>query len=332
MTVRWWVGVLFLLLSTGEAFADKILMKNGDRLQGTLEQVDGNVLIFSTDYSETLKLQTSQIKRIFTKTPVKIHLNNGNIVTGRIQPSKPGQIKVTAPSGGGYALIGWEQIQSINPPPEKWEGTVLFGGSKNSGNTDRFSASLGGELKRKFKDDIVEFKFLSNYSEENKKVTARNTYGTSKFSHFFNSKWFSYLALGFLTDTFRDLTLRTTIGPGLGYQVWDDARKSLNLEVGYSYIIENRREGPDEKNSNARLASEFSYKLIEQLTFANQVAIFPDLENTGEYTLRNQASLKTNLGNGWELKMTNVLARDSSPGINVKKNDVYWIFALGYAF
>jgi putative salt-induced outer membrane protein YdiY len=332
MTVRGWVSVLLLLLFTGEAFADKILMKNGDRLQGTVEKVAGGILTFSTGYSETLKLQTSQIKRIVTENPAKIHLNNGNIVTGKIQPSKPGQIKVKAPSGRGYALIDWEQIESINPPPEKWEGSVSFGGSRNSGNTERFTASLGGELKRKFKEDIVEFNFLSNYSEEDKQVTARNTYGTSKFSHFFNAQWFSYLALGFLTDTFRDITLRTTIGPGLGYQIWDDDKKSLNLELGYSYIIENRREGQDEKNSNARIASEFSYKLIEQLTFTNQVVVFPDLENSGEYTLRNQASLKTHLGNGWELKLTNILARDSNPGVNVKKNDVFWIFALGYAF
>jgi len=330
--IQWWGCVLVVLFFTAEASADKILMKNGDRFQGTVQTMKAGVLTLSTDYSETIQLQTSEIKKILTLKPVKVYLSNGKTIKGRFLPSTPGNIKVAAPSGRGYALIGWDQIQSINPPPEKWEGSVSFGGSRNSGNTDVFSASLGGELKRKFKKNRIEFTFLSNYSEQNKEVTARNHYGTAQLSHFFTPKWYSYLALAFLNDTFRDISLRTTIGPGLGYQVWEDDVKSLNLEGGFSYIIENRREGQDEENANSRFAAIFSYRIIPQLLFANQWIIFPSLEERGAYKFRNQASLKTDLGNGWELKLTNILNRDSNPGTGVKKDDVRWILSLEYAF
>lgn len=333
MKVRWgWGCVLIVLLFAAEASADKILMKNGDRFQGTVQTMKGGVLTLATDYSETIQLQTSEIKKILTLEPANVFLDNGKTIKGRFLPSTPGQIKVQAPSGNGYALIGWDQIQSINPPPEKWKGSVSLGGSRNSGNTDVFSASLGAELKRKFKKNRIEFKSLSNYSEQNKDVTARNHYGTAQISHFFTPKWYSYLALAFLNDTFRDISLRTTIGPGLGYQVWEDDKKSLLLEGGFSYIVENRREGQDEENANSRFAAKLSYRIIPQLVFANQWVIFPSLEKRGEYTLRNQASLKTDLGNGWELKLSNILNRDSNPGKGVKKDDVRWILSLGYAF
>lgn len=330
--IQGWGCVLIVLLFTTEASADKILMKNGDRIRGTLQTMKGGVLTLTTSYSETIQLQTSEIKKILTLKPAKVYLNNGKTIKGRFLPSEPGQIKVESPSGRSYALIGWDQIQSINPPPEKWKGSASFGGSRNSGNTDLLSASLGGELKRKFKKNQIEFEFLSNYSEQNDTVTARNHYGTSQLSHFFTPKWYSYLALGFLNDTFRDITLTTTIGPGLGYQLWEDDIKFLNLEGGFSYIIENRKQGQDEENANARFATKFSYRIIPQLVFANQLVIFPSLEDRGEYTLRNQASLKTDLGNGWELKLSNILNRNSNPGIGVRKNDVNWILALGYAF
>jgi len=330
--IQWWGCVLIVLLFTTEASADKILMKNGDRFQGTVQTMKGGVLALATGYSKIIQLQTSEIKKILTEKPAKIVLNNGKTIKGRFLPSTPGQIKVKSPSGRGYALIGWDQIQSINPPPEKWKGSASFGGSRNSGNTDLLSASLGGELKRKFKKNQVEFEFLSNYSEQNETVTTRNHYGTLKVSHFFTQKWYSYLALGFLNNTFQDITLKTTIGPGLGYQIWEDDKKSLLVEGGLSYIIENRKEGQDEENANSRFATKFSYRIIPQLVFANHFIIFPSLEDHGEYTLRNQASLKTDLGNGWELKMSNILNRTSNPGTGVRKNDVNWILALGYAF
>jgi len=328
----WWAGLLVTLIFTGDAFADKILMKNGDRFTGTVNKVEGGILTFSTDYAETLPLKISRIKKILTEEPATIHLSNGKIIKGRILPAKSDQIKVQAPTGRAYALIHWQEVKAINPPPEKWEISLSFGGSSDSGNTDRISASLGAEAKRKFNANQFEIRFLSNYSEENDKVSTRNTYGATKFSHFFTPQWFSYLGLEFLSDTFRDLNLRTTVGPGLGYQIWEDDIKSLSLEGGYSYIHEDRRDGPNDRYSTSRFAGDFSYRIISQLVFTDHAVIFPNLEEYGEYTLRNEASLSADLGKGWKLKLSNIVDQDSDPAPGVKETDVHWILALGYDF
>lgn len=328
----WWTGWLFTLIFTSNAFADKILMKNGDRLQGNVDKVEGGVLTFSTDYAGTLPLNTSQIQKILTENPVTVHLSNGKIIKGRILPTEPDKIKVQAPTGTSYALIGWQEVKAVNPPPEKWEASISFGGSKDSGNTDRLSASLGAEAKRKFNTNRFEIRLLSNYSEEDDKVSARNTYGATKFSHFFTPKWFSYLGLEFLSDTFRDLNLRTTVGPGLGYQIWEDGTKSLSVEGGYSYIHEDRTEGPNDSYSTARFAGDFSYKLNSRLSFADHAVVFPSVENFGEYTLRNEASLSADLTKGWKLKLSNIVDHDNEPAPGVKETDIHWIVALGYDF
>ncbi len=324
--------MLVTFLFAGDAFADKILMKNGDRFQGTVNKVEGGILTFSTGYADALPLKISEIKKIQTEQPVTIHLINGKILRGRILPAKPDRIKVQAPSGRGYALIDWKDVKAVNPPPEKWKVSVSFGGSRDSGNTDRFSASLGAEAKRKFNTDQFEIRFRSNYSEADDQVTARNTFGATKFSHFLTPKWFSYLGLEFLSDTFRDLNLRTTVGPGLGYQIWDDDTKSLSLEGGYSYFYENRRDSPNNTYSTSRIAANFSYKIIPRLVFTDQVVIFPSLENYGEYTLRNEASLNSELGKGWKLKLSNIIEQNTDPGPDVQETDVHWILALGYDF
>ncbi len=317
---------------TADAYADKILMQNGDQVRGTVEKVEDGVLTFTTKYSESIRLKTSQIKKILTEKPVSIHLTSGEILKGRILPAGTGQIRVEAFSGRGTARINWDIVKAINPPPNQWKGSIALGGSIDQGNTERTSGSLGFDAKRIFEEDRIAFKFLSIYSEEDESVSTRNTYGTAKVSHDFTDQWFSFLAVEMLSDTFKDLDLRTTIGPGVGYRIWEDEKKSLEVEGGFTYTFEDRRTAEDEQYASARFAGNFSYNLISNLTFANEVVIFPSLENSGEYTLRNEASLITILGNGWNVKLTNVLERDNAPAPEVEEDDLHWIAALGYKF
>jgi putative salt-induced outer membrane protein YdiY len=331
--IQWWGGCfLIVLLFTSEASADKILMKNGDRFRGTVENVKDGVLTFSTKYSENIKIQISQIKKLLTEKPLPIHLQSGEILNGRILPAGENQMKVEASSGRGQATLSWDAVKSINLPPVTWHGSVSAGSTLITGNTERFTASIGADASRRWDNDRINLHFLTNYAEDDDEVSARNTYGDLKFSHFFSEKLYTYLVLELLSDSFKDLDLRTTVGPGAGYQVWEDAIKSLSFEGGLSYFSENRITGADTQFFTARFAADFSYKLTSFLTFTNQMVIFPSVEDLNKYTLRNRAGLDTALGNGWELKLANIWQRDSKPSPGVKNDDLQWLVSLGYAF
>lgn len=330
--IKWLGCVLIVLFLTTEAYADKILMKNGDRFRGTVENVQDGILTFSTKYSENIKIQISQIKRLLTEKPLPIHLQNGEILNGRILPAETDQMKIAASSGRGQATLNWDAVKAINPPPRTWDGSVSAGGMLITGNTERFTASVAADASRRWDHDRIGFHFLTNYAEDDEEVSARNTYGDLKFSHFFSDKFYTYLVLELLSDSFKDLDLRTTVGPGAGYQVWEDAIKSLSFEGGISYFSENRITGADTQFFTARFASDFSYKLTSFLTFTNQMVIFPSVEDLSKYTLRNRAGLNTALGNGWKLELANIWQRDSQPSPGVKNDDLQWLATLGYAF
>ena len=44
-------------------FADQVVMKNGDRLSGTIEKYDDKHLLLKTDYARELKLDGSAVSR-----------------------------------------------------------------------------------------------------------------------------------------------------------------------------------------------------------------------------------------------------------------------------
>lgn len=330
-----YITSLLILIPLCVAHADEIVLENGDRLTGTVVTVDGETLTIDTNYSDPIKIQKSKIKRIYVNTPVEIHLSEGEILKGKIRSEGDGRIIVEAAPGREAAFVEWQNVSAINPPPKKpykWSGNISLGAGHQSGNTDRINASIGAEATRKTERDRYSLRFLFNYAKEDGELAARNTYGAGKYDYFFLEKLYGYLGVELLSDEFKDLNLRTVVGPGLGYQFWDDAIKFLLLEGGISYFNEDRDEAEDDDWVTGRLASNVRYYLREAVVLSDQLIIYPSLADFGEYQLRNEAAITSPLAAGWSLKLTNILERDSDPPAGIRSNDWNWILGVQYDF
>ena len=175
-------------------------------------------------------------------------------------------------------------------------------------------------------------RFLWNYAEDKDDITARNAYGLLKYDHFFSKKFYGYLALEGFNDKFKNWRFRYVVGPGAGYQFWDDDVKFLLLEGGVAYSYEDLYVGQNKDYISARLAADFRYKFGKYLSFGDQFVIYPNLEYGGEYTLRNEAYILSPIGAGWNLKLSKIWERNSEPPPGIKKDDFLWILALQYTF
>jgi putative salt-induced outer membrane protein YdiY len=225
-----------------------------------------------------------------------------------------------------------KKVASINPPPHKWKGNIALGGSTQSGNTDRNSASVSAEAARKTDQDRFSLRFLFNYAEDESDMTARNTFGAAKYDYFFTPRFYGYLAMDLLNDKFANYRLRTAVGPGVGYQIWDDPVKSLLVEAGFSYIWENYYEGNDTDYPAARLGADFRWQIFKFLTFTDRILVYPNLKYGGEYLSRNEAALISPLGSGWALRLANIWERNSDPQPGFDKDDFTTLLALQYSF
>lgn len=315
--------------------ADEIILKNGDRLSGEILSLTKGVLKISTPYSKKIGLDKSQIKLLKTNHPVRVVLENGWKIKGRLTPTKEGLYSIKSAKSQHKAFISFDEISSINAPaknPKAWNGKVYLGGSQQTGNTDRLTFSFGGEGELKLDMDRFELKFLTVYTEEDGKITSRNTYGRGQFDHFFNAKWYGLLSVEALNDKFKDLNLRMAVGPGLGYLVWDDDIKKLNFEAGITYFSEDLIDGADNQFMTGRLAGKFSYRFSDILSFKNETILFPSFESFGEYKLRNEAGINTRLGESWSLNLSHVLDYDNDAPSDVKQTDSNLILALQYDF
>lgn len=323
----------FLVFYGGRIFADRIELENGDILTGTVVSVENGILTLSTDYSEPLKIKSSKIKKIFTDKTVNVHLSGGEVLKGRLGTREDGTMVVESSDGRESSVIDRNRIEAINPPEKKkWAGSITLSANHQSGNTDRTGASAAATVERKTDNDRFSLRFLYNYAEEDGEISARNTYGALKYDYFFTRQIYGLLSVELLSDKFKDLNLRTIVGPGIGYQLWDKPEKSLGLEAGVSYFSEDRIENEDDQWVTGRLAGNLKWKIFGPLTFTDYLLIYPSFEDFGEYQLRNEASLVSPLVYGWSLKLTNILEHDSEAPADVEKDDIYWLLGLDYSF
>jgi putative salt-induced outer membrane protein YdiY len=326
---------LLVFLCSGYALADEVILTNGDRLSGKIIDIRDGIMTLETGYSEPVKLKFEAVEKMSSTEPVELHLSDGEVLKGKITTSTDRQVAVEAGPGREAVAVAFDNIAALNPPPKKpatWKGNISVGGSWQDGNTDSMSASAGAMAVRRTENDRFLINFLYNKAETDGQRTAENTYGQLKYDYFLSPKWYLYLNVDMLSDDFQDLNFRTSVGPGVGYQIWDEENKSLGLEAGVAYTSEDRDLGEDSNWVSARIGINYLYKLFDRVIFTDQFVIYPNLDDTGEYTLRNEAALATGIGADWSLKLSNIWLNNSNPEPGFKKDDFTWILGLQYSF
>lgn len=325
----------FVPISSGTASADEIVIDNGDRITGKIIGMTGGILTIETGYSDPVKVQTSKIRGISTDGPAEVHLTSGEIIKGSVRTDADGDLLIGATDERATAVFGLNKVAAINPPPvepSRWTGSVSIGAGQQSGNTERTNLTAGFDATRKTAQDRFSLRFLHNYAKEEQNVTTRSYFAAGKYDYFFTTRFYGYIGIELLKDKVKNLNLRASLGPGVGYQFWDDAVKSLSAEAGLAYFSEDLAEGEDRDWITARLAGSLSYRVLDTVIFTDQLVLYPSLENAKDFKLRNEAALTSPLAAGWSLKLANILDHDSNPPEDIERNDWYSTLALLYGF
>ncbi len=327
-----WNFILLLSMSIVPTVeADELILKNGDRLTGSVVSAKEGKLTFNTPYAGDVAIAMDAIASINSDTDVTLRFNGKEVLSGKLATDDD-QITLQASEVRGATPIDWTQVRSINVPDTYWDGSVFLGSTNQAGNTERTSVSFGAEAMRRSLRDRFSLSFLYNYAEEDGELTTRDTYGSLKYDYFFTQKFYGLLSLEMLKDKFKDLNLRTIVGPGLGYQLWEDDIKALALEASIAYFSEDRVDGEDDQWITARLGANARWQITPWLKFTDRLLLYPQLESFGDYTLRNEGALLTSLGGSWSLRLSNVWERDSDPAEDIKKDDFKTSLSLQYSF
>jgi putative salt-induced outer membrane protein YdiY len=311
------------------AHADQITLSNGDRLTGSVTRKSGNTLTLRTAYAGELHLRWSAVASVVTDHPVNVLLDDGTTI----------RLRLSAAAGAGTETPALVRIRYINPTPEesgvgyRTLGHANLALSRTRGNStnDLYHAEAEWVLRAKIHRLTVGGE--GNYGRDGGAATTLNWRGHARYDHFVKPKEFVYGRGSLEHDRFKDIRLRSIVGGGYGYQVFEDDNTSLSLRGGLDYVdvrhVEANREGyaalgwgVDFRHRMSRLPLELFHTQDGTYGLGSKRDTVVQTRTGLRLPIDDRLSATAQVNVDWE----------SKPAPGRKKTDTTLLMGLGYAF
>jgi putative salt-induced outer membrane protein YdiY len=332
------LATLFIMFS-GQAIADQITLKNGDRVSGTIVRSDGGKLLVKTDLLGDVTVDLSTVISITGEQLVVVTTSDGRTVSGVLNATAD-KVELRAPNAAVVTIDRTaiqmirsqeEQIayeRSLNPGLlEGWEGGANIGLALTSGNSDTTNVGLGLSLTRATLRDKTTVTGAAVYGRDStsgdSRTTANTIRGGVRYDRNINKKFFGYGFTDLEHNELQDLKLRFVVGGGLGYHAINKERTQLDLLGGLDW---NREffsgENNDHSSAEVQLGETLFHKFNSRVSFQEQLFIFPNLSDGGEYRINFDASLVADMTKriAWQVTLSDRFLSNPPPGF--EKNDL----------
>jgi putative salt-induced outer membrane protein YdiY len=328
---------LMLVLLPATASADEVYLKNGNHLSGIILSLNEGKLVLETDFAGQLSIKWNHVERIASEVAVTVVLSDGSTREGVIRSAEATThlLLINEPTTEATTLPVSE-ITSINPPLEpstKLSGRIQVGLNKASGNIDTQSAYTDAELiYRAAENRLTLFGTYNRASEDNRKIED-NARAYLKHDYFLTKKLYWYMNGEMERDEFKEINLRTTIGPGVGYQFFEDEFMNFSVETGPSYVKTDYNKSADEDSISGRWAlffDRFFFENLFQYYFSNEGYI--SVSDTSNIFMVTKTGLRFPLHLGLFMNAGFEWDWDNTPADDADKSDYRYILSVGYGF
>jgi hypothetical protein len=351
-----------ILLMTIPAFADQIVLKNGDRLTGSITKSDGKQLIIKTDYAGDVTVKFDAIQSITSTGDLNVTLS-GKTVVGSVTTNGDNVIVTTKASGpveaprSSVTLLRSPAEQaayekSLHPGLlEGWNGGLNLGFAVTRGNSETKNLNIAFNAVRAgfhdkltlYTNSIYATNDLPSASPNN--TTANTIGGGARYDHDLTPRVFGFVNGDFYHDALQHLDLRSTFGGGIGLHAVKNAATTLDLLAGVNYTHESygayvlppNPPGTPEPAITRSLAGltlgdAFTHKAGKGTVITQTFFIYPDLSDTSQYrgTFNLGTVTKLNKWLGWQNTFGDIYV--SNPPLGTKQNDLQLATGVTFTF
>lgn len=316
--------------------ADEVYMKNGDRISGEILNMKDNKLTIKTSYAGEIGVEWSEIVDMKTDKEISVLLSDDTLINGNPQGFEQGKMRLSTSKIAETISFSMTDVKSINPPKGpavKIKARVNIGITNTSGNTEKDTTHFDGEFSARTEKNRYTAGGEYNRTEDSGTKTESNSLAYLKYDHFLSKKWFAYSNALFEKDKFKDLTLRSVLGIGTGYQFYETEITNLSLETGINHVSEDYDIAPDESYSSGRWAISYDryfYDKAFQLFHFHEG--FISLEDSDDMFIKSRTGVRVPLFNHFNASLQYNLDWEKSPSPGREKTDTALMFTLGYLF
>ncbi|MGD8892543.1 MAG: DUF481 domain-containing protein [Desulfobacterales bacterium] len=329
------ITVAFLI--AGNSLADEVRLKNGDRLTGKVIRMEADKLILKTIYAGEISIVWQEVASIKTDGSVKVVLKDETALEGTTLAIEDGKMKLDTGKLEAPASFSLVDVKAINPEPIKTVKVTTRANvniTNERGNTDSDNYYLDGEFVARTKKNRYKIGGELSKEESNGTTTSQNWLAYGNYSHFLDKKWYLYADTLFEHDEFKDLDLRSTLGVGTGYQIFETQLLNLSISAGLAKVDENFDVAKDDDYTAGQWSvnyDQYFFKKFVQLFHVNTG--FVSLEDADDWFYRTRTGLRFPVYKGLTATLQYNYDYDHQPSVDAEEEeDTKFIFLLGYEF
>jgi putative salt-induced outer membrane protein YdiY len=326
--------------------ADQLVLKNGDRVTGTIIKKDDKTVTIKSDLFGVIVAPWDQVESITADKPVTVILKDGKTVQGTLTTSE-GKVAVATSSGKVEAPPA--DVQTIRNPEEQhnferllhprlselWmgTGTLGFAGAVGNAKTTTFTTAFNASRTTRTDKITVTFSTIQAAAVVNGQSdeTASAVRGGISYDHNVGKRLFVNGFSSFEYDKFQNLDLRAVFGGGFGWHVVRNPRSRFDVLGGANYNHESfftlsRRSGEFFWGDDYNLAINKTVSLVQSFR------MFDNLSNTGEYRVNFDLGISAKVTKwlSWSASASDRF--QSNPVAGRKRNDFLYTTGLGVTF
>lgn len=346
------IGMAAVVFFSTQLLADQVVLKNGDRLTGTIVDSDGKTLTMKSKFLGEVKIDWDAVQEISSDEPIYVSAKGGEVLVGKVTTAD-GKFTVET-AGSGPVTVSKEAVQSVRSKEQQasydseidrlrhpklgdyWGGVVDTGLATARGNTETFTFNFSAKAARTTAKDKISVYGLSLYSNNNtggKSVTTASLVGGgTRYDFNVSEKMFAFGQLDLLHDRFQELDLRVAPDGGVGIHAIKTPTTTLDLFGGGGLNKEFFTSGLNRTSGEGLLGETYAHKISKSTVLNQGLQFFPNLSNMGEFRSVFNLGLATQLTKvlSWQMTFSNLYL--SNPPVGVKTTDVIFTTGLRFTF
>jgi putative salt-induced outer membrane protein YdiY len=341
----------FLLVPIA-VWGDQIVMKNGDRVSGTIVKKDAKTLTIKSAHFGTVTLPWDQVESAKADTAINIVLPNDQTVSGTFQVEKD-QAQVT--TGGSTRTVPPADLVALRDAAEQkaydrlqkpgwgdlWLGNASIGWAGTKGNAETATWTTGLTAGRVTRTDKTTVYFnairASALVNQTSATTAQAVRGGVAYNRNLKPRIFLNTFNDWEYDRFQNLDLRIVAGGGLGVNVWKGEKGRFDLLGGVAWNRERfdpvRPQLPFTRTgADGYWGDDFNYKVGTRTNLFQSFRMFNNLKDGERYRINFDTGATTQLTKWltWNISISDRFL--NLPVSGRKKNDFLYTTGFGFTF
>lgn len=336
------VAALIAIALSGACWArdktDVIHMTNGDRLTGEIKQLEHGKLLVSTDAMGQVLIEWDDIATIDSNFEFQFERTDGTRITGTVAKS-PAEKEIVLTTGEQTIEFAHENIVRISQIEdgfwERLKGSLSFGYSfTKASNVAQGNLGFHATHRTEIRSFSLDGSTIITSDQANEGTQRSNL--NFDMTRFRKNRWFNSYLLGFESNDELGLSLRSSIGAGVGRYLIQTNSSELAVVGGAIGTAETLvGDASSQENIEGLIGLDYSRYIFDDpsVDLSARLAVYPSITDSGRTRAQFDINFRWEMIKDlfWDLNYYNTYDSDPPSG-STSTTDYGVVTSLGWSF